>query len=400
MKAVVFGAGAVGLGFLGEALMRSGCSTVFVDVDAAVVAALNTYGAYIFHKAGEGLQRVRVSRVRAVCPGGPGAREDLAAHLREADVAFTAAGAAALPTVGKLLAYCLASGRRSSGPLNVFCCENHPDAAQALRGATRAAMPEPASLGERARFVNTVVARMCQRLTRAQRGLPPIVPGSDVVIVAEDYDPLPVDASAVAEPRPTVHGMAFLAPEEFEAWDRRKVFAHNGVHALLAVLGRLKGCRYLYEAGRDPQIQALARGALQEELNPALLRAYPRWFSPEGQSRFAQDILTRILNPHFADTVERGLRGSLRMVGPEDGRLIRAIHFVVGHGIVPRRLCIAAAGILHLNDIPHERAVKLAQAVEPGLGGSVVALLLAAREAIAAWQGGDRGALTKFAAGS
>lgn len=389
MNAVVFGAGAVGLGFLGELLTRSGYRPIFVDIDTSLVAALDSHGEYVFHKVGEDTERVRVTGIAAASLQYPQGRAQLVASLGKAQAVFTAAGSEALPAIGGALADALRATRLTRCRLNVFCCENHRDAAEALRQATEKALVEGAELIDKLGFVNTVVARMCQRLTTTERDLSPVTPDSDTVIVAEDFDLFPVEGEVTAEPRPHFRGVKYLCAEEFEAWEKRKTFAHNGVHALLAVLGKLKGYRYLYEAGQDSEIDGIARGAMWEEVGPALVKAHPQWLSTADQDAFAHDLYARLVSRSFGDTIERGVRGSMRMVSAQDGRLIRAARFVAEQGITPYRLCLGAAGVLHLNDISRGDVAAISRAADHELSENIVELVVGAYDAISQWGTGE-----------
>ncbi len=65
--AVVFGAGSVGRGFLGQLFTESGYEVVFVDVDAPLVAALTERRAYTLRLSGiDKVEDLVVSPVRAV----------------------------------------------------------------------------------------------------------------------------------------------------------------------------------------------------------------------------------------------------------------------------------------------------------------------------------------------
>lgn len=396
MIAVVFGAGGVGLGFLGELLTRSGYEPTFVDIDQPVVRALHRRGSYVFNKVGAAIQPVQIESVEAINPESADSPEQLAATLAQAQVVFTAAGARAFPAVGTALAHTLQTTQLSHSPLNVFCCENHRDAAAALRQATQQALGEDAELAGKFRFVNTIVARMCQRLTTADRDLPPITPQSNIVILAEDYDLLPVDGSATVAPRPEIAGLEYFSSDEFEAWDKRKLFAHNGIHALIAILGKLKGYRYFYEAGEDPEIEAMARGAMWKEVGAALINAYPQWFPSADYDAFAHDLYGRIVSRNFADTIERGTRNSLRMVHSEDGRLTRAAQFVAARGIQPYRLCLGIAGVLRLNQVPAVDLTATLHQAGSELSEAIMELIIGAYEALDQWHHGERESLTKF----
>jgi len=309
---------------------------------------------------------------------------------------FTAAGARALPAIGGALAESLKTVQPVSSALNIFCCENHQNAALLLREATEQALGEGAQRITRLRFVNTVVARMCQRLTTAACDLQPVTPTTDTVILAESYNLLPVDGDATVEPRPAIAELKYFCSEEFKAWEQRKLFAHNGIHALLAVLGKLRGYGYFYEAAEDTEIATVVLGAMWNEVGAALTNEYPQWFSSANYDEFARDLYGRIVSREFADSIERGTRNSLRMVQLDDGRLSGAAQFVAAHGILPCRLCVGVAGVLHVNAIPASD-VHLALAPErSGLSEAILDLVAKAYQAVSRWKDGQTGSLSDF----
>ncbi len=396
MKAVIFGAGAVGLGFLGELLSKSGWETTFADIDSDLVAAVNSQGHYVFNKVSTSVEQVEVGPASAIDLRAPDADQQVAAALAEADLVLTAAGARAFAPVGRSLAKAAASAAFPHEPLNVLCCENHHDAAAALTTATQEALAEPASLATRFAFVNTVVARMCQRLTTADQDLPPVAPGVDTVILTESYELLPADASAAAPPLPEFAGLKSLTGPEFAAWDHRKLFAHNGTHALLGVLGKLAGYTYMYECCRDTDIDAAGRRAIGEEVGGALLTAYPEVFTPADHNAFAEDLYARITSRLFADSVDRGTRTTMRMINPEDGRLSAAAEFVLRQGGQPRALALAIAGVLLLNGKGKHNAADLLAHIDVSVRAELLALTEQAFDTIVEWQAGRGGALRSF----
>jgi len=386
VKALILGAGGVGLGFVSELLGRSGWQMTFADIDSDLVAALNNYGSITFNKVGAQIEQIQISGLSAIDLSGPNVRLELTEALAAADLVFTAAGAGAFPAVGRLLASAAESAGFTHQPLNVLCCENHEDAAAALREATRQAMSNPELLSERFAFVNTIVARMCQRLTTHERDLPPVAPGLDAVIVSEAYQLFPVDGSAAAAPVPEFEGLRILSRAEFEAWDHRKLYAHNGIHALLGVLGNLAGHTYMYECRQDPELDQIGRRAMWEEVGGALVRAHPQVFTSADYNAFAEDIYGRITSELFADTIGRATRNTMRMIQSQDGRLSKAAEFVLQFGGQPCAMALGIAGVMILNDRPHKRVAELLDYVDPSVRTELIALTEGALAAVLAWQ--------------
>lgn len=396
MRVVIFGAGAVGLGFMGDLLSRTGTEMVFADINSALMESLNRQGAYTISKASlQEITQLTVRGVEAVDSGQAAGRDRLSQELARADFAITSVGARALPLIGRLIAEAARESFRREEPLNILCCENHRDAAGLLQDSIVEVLG-PEEAGTRFACVNTVVGRMCQLLTRGERGLPTVTPDLDQVFLVEDYDPFPVDAGAWHGPLPSMAHLEAVPTSQFHAYEHRKLYAHNGVHALLAMLGKLRGYQFFYQAGEDPELDAIGRRGMWEEMAAALARAYPSYFTDERIGAFADDLYARLVNPVFADEIERGVRDTRRMIRPEDGRLSGAALFVAGQGYEPRAMCLGVAGALWDNGLGLEGLEEALVEAEPGAVEIVRGLVGQALEAVETEAQGQRGALGEF----
>ena len=364
MRVLIFGAGGVGVGFMGDLAYRASAQLVFADVNTTLVASLASHGEYTISKADlERVTPLTVSGVEAFDTGRPDSRARLAAELAAADFCITSVGARVLPLVGRSIAEALREVPDRS-PLNFLCCENHRDAAGLLHDSVAEVLGAEQAEA-RCGFVNTVVGRMCQNLTRADRDLPPLTPDLDTVIFVEDYDPFPVDAGALRGAAPEMPWLEPVPTDRFVAYEHRKLYGHNGVHALLGVLGKARGYTYFYEAGQDAELDRLGREAMWEEVGAALVRAHPQHFTTESLDAFASNLYARLVNPVFADEIERGARDTLRMIRPEDGRLAVAALFVAAQGLQPVAMCRGVAAALRDNGLGIEGLTEVLSEGEP-----------------------------------
>jgi len=101
-RVVIFGAGNVGRGFLGQLFSVSGYEVIFVDIDEPLIAALNERRSYTIRLVdNEQTKEVVVSPVRALHAE---ETEAVAQALAEASLAATAVGVRALPHIAPLVA--------------------------------------------------------------------------------------------------------------------------------------------------------------------------------------------------------------------------------------------------------------------------------------------------------
>lgn len=356
--AVVFGAGSVGRGFLGQLFSESGYEVVFVDIDDVLVEALARQGCYTLRLAGlDKTEDLTISPVRAV----NGADLDqVAREVVRASLMATAAGARALPAIAQSIAAGLTRRWQAgnTAPLNIIICENLRDAPEQLRGYVEEALPDAFSpyVRERVGFVPAIIARMSPVPSPAQRAADP------TLIVAEPYKVLPVDREAFVGSIPDVVGMEPVSP--FIAYVERKLYIHNAGHAMLGYLGYRRGYVYGYEALIDRLVRPLLDQAL-DETSRAIMAEHG--FEAGALAAYVQDLLARFANRALADPIRRLARDPLRKLAPQD-RLVGAARLAERHGITPAGLAWGIAAALAYDSPDDVHAVELqAQLAQAGL---------------------------------
>lgn len=361
--AVIFGAGSVGRGFLGQLFNESGYQVVFVDVDDPLVEALNARGTYTLRLAGiDGTEDLTIGPVRAVDGRDTQA---VAAEVARSSLMATAVGARVLRTIARPIADGLVQRSAQDGaPLNVIICENLHDAPELLSGYVREFLPpEHPALADQLGFVPAVIARMSPVPTPEQRAQDP------ALIVAEPYKVLPVDREAFVGEIPVVVGMDAVTP--FVAYTERKLYIHNAAHAILGYLGYRRGLMYGYDALEDVWIRARLDRALAES-GRALIAEHG--LDVRGMRDHIQDLLARFANRALADPVDRLSRDPLRKLSPSD-RLVGAARLAERHDIEPLGLAWGIAGALAYDNVEDDHAVALqGRIANEGLDGVMCGL--------------------------
>jgi len=353
---VQFGAGNIGRGFTGQLFTEAGYEVVFVDVAAAVVAALNERRSYPLRLAGpDRFETLTIRPVRAIDGRDVPA---VARELARCAFACTAVGVPALPHVAPALA---AGIRERAAPLNVILCENQLHCSDLLRGYLQRSVPEV--LLRDVGLVESVVSRMAPVVPQAEREEDPLL------AVAEDYATLPVDRKGfVSAPPP----LATLLPvDDFAAYVERKLFVHNMGHAVAAYLGYQEGCEYVHQAMATAAVAAAVERAMAEA-GQALQRG--RGFGAEETRRHRDDLLRRFANPALNDTVARVGRDPVRKLRPED-RLVGAGLLCLDWDVEPTQIARGVAAALRFDpeDDPGAQAVQ-ASIREKGLGQAFLEL--------------------------
>ncbi len=328
-QAVMFGAGNVGRGFIGQLFSESGFEVTFVDVDDLLLAALSSRRAYTIQLVdNESSHLVEVAPVSAL----HSARQagEVAAVLAQASLAATAVGARILPLIAPLVAegIRLRAQLGSDGHLNIIICENLKGAAALFRQMVESHLPEDLHhySRERVGFVDTVIGRMVPPPTPEMRAADPSL------ILVEPYKELPVDRSGFVGEIPTVVGMQ--PSDNFPAFTARKLYIHNCGHAVLAYLGYLRGYEFGYQALTDAWVRPILEQALRES-RLGIVTEYgveDSWLQSH-----ADELLKRFANRSLGDTIFRLGRDPLRKLDPHD-RLVGAARLAEKAGIFPQAL--------------------------------------------------------------
>ncbi len=329
-KAVQFGAGKIGRGFLGQLLFEGGYRTTFVDAAAALVDALNARGEYPLCLVSDAeTQNLQVANLRAF-----DARRDADAITQavvEADLVSVAVGANILPHVAPALAAGLnARAAANCGPLDILLCENQWHAATLMRGliAPHLAPKARQYFETQVGLVETVIGRMVPMATDEQRTEDPLL------IIAEPYKELPIARAMLRGKPPSLPGL--ILADNFEAYEARKLYLHNMSHAALAYLGRGLNCRYIWQCATwfPEYISDVCRKAMGE-VSHALVAEYG--FDATDLADYNTDLMRRFANKALGDTVARVAADPLRKLRPED-RLVGAANLCLKHGVTPSAL--------------------------------------------------------------
>lgn len=308
MKAVHFGAGNIGRGFIGMILSRAGYEVTFIDVDAALIDELNEKQAYTVILADESEQKETVSNVKGI--NSMTDKAEAVAAVRDADIITTAVGASILPIISGVLAEGL-SARVEAGtvPVNVIACENMIGGSQALKDHVLAKVD--ASLAKKISaqvgFPNAAVDRIVPNQTQAER----------LTVSVEPYFEWVVDQSMMVGDVPEIKGITYVP--SLDPFIERKLFTVNTGHAVAAYLGYHFGYDTIKEAMDQEAVVTLVRGALKET-GKVITAQYD--FEEAEHNQYIEKILNRFMNPYISDEVTRVARGPLRKLGKND-RLIR-----------------------------------------------------------------------------
>ena len=358
MRAIHFGAGNIGRGFIGKILADAGWAVTFADVNETLVGQIARDGRYPVDIVGSGSRREEVTNVTAVSSIG----DDIVALIASADLVTTAVGPAVLPKIAPTIARGLearvAAGKHA--PLNIIACENTIRGTTQLKEAVFARLP--ASI---ATVVSIEVGFADSAVDRIVPPAPP-VEGEPLAVTVEEFSEWIVDRTQLKGWTHDIPGMELT--DDLMAFVERKLFTLNTGHAITAYLGFEKGLPTIRDAIEDETIRAVVKAAM-EESGAVLIRRYG--FDPVKHAAYIEKILGRFANPFIRDDVARVGREPLRKLGKGD-RLIRPLLGTLEYGLPHDNLVKGIAAALHYRNDGDPQAVEM-QAVlsDAGIAAAV-----------------------------
>lgn len=343
MKAVHFGAGNIGRGFVGLLLHEAGYEVVFADVAAELISELQRADHYRVHEVGADSRDWTVDAFRAV---NSATHEDTVVdEIATADLVTTAVGPNVLRFVAPLIARALMSRDPSLPPLGVVACENAINATDVLCGAVRSVLVEAGKPDALARgvFANTAVDRI----------VPAQAPGNGLDVTVESYYEWAIERGPFGTAPPVIPGAHFV--EDLAPYIERKLFTVNTGHATIAYFGFLAGATTIAEALQNPDVAAKVRAVLAE--TKALVVA-KHAISAETQQEYIDTILQRFANTALPDTVERVGRQPLRKLSKGE-RFIGPAMQLAERGLPVTALLEAVAAALQFRVPDDEQSAEM-----------------------------------------
>jgi len=333
--AVIWGAGKIGRGFIGDLFSRSGYQITFVDSDEKLTEELGAQGSYTVYnlKSENNQEKIIIDGFRILHIG---EEPEIQKTLMESRIMAVAVFPGAFEDTAEEIAAHIEQRRLNSAvpPLDIILCANihHPE--PQFRKFIQSFLSEEGRkyLEKNVGIAESLIIRMAVDPTDEMKKEDPFV------VMTNGYPTLTVDKTALKNSPPEVEGIRLT--ENINAEEIRKMYTYNMVHAVYAYLGNLKKLTTVIQAIRDEEIQSAAAGAL-EEVSLALQKEYG--FSEEEMDRWNREVLENMANPILRDTISRVGGDPKRKLQNQD-RLIGPALLCRRNGIMPWYLSLAAAG--------------------------------------------------------
>ena len=342
-KAIQFGAGNIGRGFIGSLLYKAGYHVVFADVNTEIIDKINKDKEYTIHVMDTVCSEEKVNDISGVIS----INNEIYKEIVEAEIITTAVGPVVLPRIAPTIAKGIAL-RKENGVknyLNIIACENAIKASSQLEEEVNKYLTkdEVDYLEEFVGFPNCSVDRI----------VPPVKSENILDVVVENYYEWNVEEKAFKGEIPKIEGMNLV--DNLMAYIERKLFTLNTGHAITAYFGYLKGYETIEESIKDEVIYDFVKKAMIES-GKGLIAKYN--FDEEAHYKYINKIIDRFKNPYLKDDVARVGREPLRKLNEND-RLIKPLITARGFNINTDNLLLGVGAALHYDNKEDAQSVQL-----------------------------------------
>lgn len=342
-RAIQFGAGNIGRGFIGALLSKSGYHVVFADVNEEIISKINEDKCYTIHIMDVECKDEKVENISGVIS----TSDEILEEIRKSDIITTAVGPVVLPRIASTIANGIKL-RKITGVtsyLNIVACENAIKASSQLEEEVKKYLNEEeiAYLNEYVGFPNCSVDRI----------VPPVKSENILDVVVENFYEWNVEEKAFKGEIPKIYGMNLA--DNLMAYIERKLFTLNTGHAITAYFGYLKGYNTVDESIKDEVIHDLVKKAMIES-GQGLIAKYN--FDKEEHFKYIDKIIGRFKNPYLKDDVARVGREPLRKLNEND-RLIKPLMTAKNFNLDIDNLLLGVGAALNYNNEEDSQSVEL-----------------------------------------
>lgn len=345
MKAVHFGAGNIGRGFIGEVLGDNGFQVTFVDVNEEVINELNHRHSYKIGFADGSGQEKEIKHVSGI-----NSREhadQVIDALVEADIVTTALGPNILPFIAELLAKGIQQRKEAKvdTPLDMIACENMIGGSSFLKEKVMNYLSD-----EEQNYANHYVGFPNAAVDR-------IVPQQHhedlLYVMVEPFKEWVIERKDAKGTHKELDGVKYV--DDLTPFIERKLFTVNTGHATTAYVGSHYGHTTVDQALEDERVLNQVKRVLFET---GSLLIHKWQFDHEAHQAYVEKTIERFQNPHISDDLARVARTPIRKLGYEE-RFIRPIRELKDAGLSYDALLETVGLIFNYKDPTDEQSMQL-----------------------------------------
>lgn len=344
MKAVHFGAGKIGRGFIADLLHETGYEITFVDVNESLNEELNEFHNYYLYVIEEGYRRRIIDKVSALSPITQDT--EVTEAIAKADLITTAVLADNFSKIASNLALGLkVRSEIGARKVNVIPCENALQNGNMLKQVVlKTGIITEKELDLIATFPNTAVDRMVFDADRD---------GRKGIDVGRDYELVIQKDLLVDSESCPIKGAEYTC--DLNKYLERKLYVINGGHAWSGYMAHVMGYDIIQDYFAKSENVQMTK-AVMIQIGAVLEKRYR--FTHQEMLEYIEFALNRFLTPGVVDTVKRICRAPIRKLGVND-RLLGPAFACEELGLPNDMILKGVAAVFLFDEKEDEQSVEL-----------------------------------------
>ena len=346
MKAVHFGAGNIGRGFIGNLLNESGYEVCFVDVNSDMINEINKDKSYLVQLLGDEKGLKKILPVSAL--NSRTQENEVIEEIVTADLITTSVGVNNLVNIAPVIAKGLVKriNKMISG-VDVIANENAINASSTLKEEVlKLLTKEEADLVSKyIGFPNSAIDRQALSIK---------IDGAEVAVV-EPYFEWGINQSEIVNEKTLlIKGATYV--EDMNPFIERKLYCVNAGHVTAAYTGFLLGKETVQDALADEKIKTFVKNTMNETAQ-YLIKEYN--MTPEEMESYINKTIQRHGNTSISDSVFRVGGSPIRKLGYNE-RLVAPARKLYGMGMPVKYITkvIAAAFNFYNSDDKESKEIQ------------------------------------------
>ena len=352
-KALIFGAGKIGQGFLGDLLHEDGYEIIFADVSNEVIEEINENNRYSLFLTNHNYEEKIIDNVSALSLLKN--QEEILEAITQVDIIMTSVMKSNLVSVAPILAKGL-KRRLDEGRSRVLvmACENAIMGTDTLVNLmTDTSIITLDQLKEIGSYPNTGVDRFV---------FGGIYKGREGTAVSDSHE-LAIERQKLDDPdSKPISGAEYV--DNLEAVLKRKIYLVNCWLAITSYIGHTKGYKMVDEALRDEDIQKIVKKAVIESA-AGLEKKFG--FSNDEMNNYISEMILKRYDDYnqegINDPIARVARQPIRKLSPDD-RIMGPAYIAAENNLPNGHLLYGAAYAFKYDNSDDEEAIELQEYIK------------------------------------
>ncbi len=352
MKAVHFGAGNIGRGFIGILLKNSNYDLTFVDLNSDIINSLKTTGNYTIYYMDEENSSEVVEGVTGL--HGTNDIQQVLSELTTCDLVTTSLGQDNLKYITQNIVAAIKQRFQgeSRSMLDIIACENGLQVSTFFKALVyeQLTLEEQAYTDKYIGFVDCTVDRIVPNQMNENICDVKVEPGFEWVLKQSQVK----CNTQIADAQYT---------DDLAYYNKRKLLTVNLTHSLIGYIGYSLGKTYVHETIAIPEVEAFVKAVLIDIRNALVIEF---GVESEIQDKYAAKTIERFKNDKIVDQLTRVARNPKTKLG-NDERYVSPLKILLENEVDCTNICNAISYALSYSN-PDEPQAEEIQSLIAKLG--------------------------------